>query len=62
MVKRYYCDVCGREVSREEHHYLVAEIEVDAGSYEITDEFGAFCSNCLRKIAEFIQKLKKEVE
>ena len=27
MVKRYYCDVCGREVSREEHHFLVAEIE-----------------------------------
>jgi len=62
MVKRYFCDVCGREVPREEHHNLVAEIESehDEATLEVTDEFGAFCSDCLRKVAEFIEKLKKE--
>ena len=62
MVKRYFCDVCGREVPRIEYHYLVAEIESehDEATFEVTDEFGAFCSDCLRKVAEFIEKLKKE--
>ena len=41
MVKRYFCDVCGREVPREEHHNLVAEIESehDEATLEVTDEF-----------------------
>ena len=61
-MKRYYCDVCGREVDRIEYHYLVAQVESegDIATLEVTDEFGALCSDCLRKIAEFIEKLKEE--
>ena len=59
-MKKYYCDICGREVPREEHHYLVAEIESEHGTLEVTDEFGALCSDCLRKVAEYIEKLKEK--
>ena len=60
-MKKYYCDICGREVTKQEYHYLVAQIEEEeVGYYDVTDEFGAFCSDCLRKVAEYIEKLKEK--
>jgi len=60
MVRRYFCDVCGREISVDEHQYLLAEVEDASGRFHVTHEFGALCPNCLRKVEEFIEKLKKE--
>jgi len=62
MVKRYYCDYCGKEVKPEDYYLLWLERDNDDGTYDTIDEYGAFCPDCLDKLEEFLEKLKKEAK
>ena len=60
MVKRYFCDYCGKEVDRENYYLLWVEIDNDDGTYDTVDELGAFCPDCLDKVDRFLEELKKQ--
>ena len=53
-MKRWICDICGKEVSEDEIANLVA---ISGTNVEI-ENFGDLCSECLVEVSEFMEKLK----